>query len=230
MRFSRVGVLLAVSASAWLATGGSAAAATCDPITQRGNQLQQEFQAFTVQAYSDGVITDEEYAQSDLYTKAIAQVTADLASCIQTGVLPPGYVPVAPPPDTTPPVTNTFQVKIAQWRIGSHELRIWWDTAEPTTVKIRFVDLTKGVTASAASCHKLKKGHKRKKGQKSCQLQTDVGSLTAPPGTTSLKFNGKVGGHKLKPGSYRLIMTATDAAGNVSKPKTARLTILPAKR
>jgi hypothetical protein len=68
-------------------------------------------------------------------------------------------------------------------------------------VKIRFVHLTKGVTASAAACHKLKKGQKAR-GHKACQLETDVGSLTAPPGTTSLKFNGKVGGHKLKPGSY----------------------------
>jgi hypothetical protein len=68
-----------------------------------------------------------------VYSKAITQVTLDLTQCIQTGVVPPGYTSALPPLDTIPPVTNTFKVKIAQWRIGSHELGIWWDTAEPTT-------------------------------------------------------------------------------------------------
>ena len=69
----------------------------CDPISQRGNELQAGFQAFTLQAYSDGVITDEEYAKSDAYYKAIGQTTADLLLCVQTGVLPPGYAPVTSP-------------------------------------------------------------------------------------------------------------------------------------
>jgi hypothetical protein len=47
MRFLRVGVFLAGSASAWVATGGSApAAGPCDVIVQRSNQITQQL-AFT---------------------------------------------------------------------------------------------------------------------------------------------------------------------------------------
>lgn len=43
----------------------------------------------------------------------------------------------------------------------------------------------------------------------------------AKPGLNSFRFTGRLRGRKLRPGRYRLVMVATDAAGNRSKPKRA---------
>jgi hypothetical protein len=63
-------------------------------------------------------------------------------------------------------------------------------------------------------------GHKRKgkcvtgaahKHQKSCQLQMTAGTFThtGPTGDVSIHFTGRVGGRKLKPGQYVLVLTPT---------------------
>jgi hypothetical protein len=41
------------------------------------------------------------------------------------------------------------------------------------------------------------------------------------PGANRVRFSGRLGGHKLAPGSYRLIARAVDAAGNRSKAVSA---------
>lgn len=86
-------VLLATTTALAVAGAGtSTAAGPCDPISQRGAKLQKLFQAFTEQAYSDGVITQQELAISDIYYNAIGKGTADLLTCFQTGAPPPGYL------------------------------------------------------------------------------------------------------------------------------------------
>ena len=49
------------------------------------------------------------------------------------------------------------------------------------------------------------------------------GSFTraSTAGANSFRFTGRLRGKKLSPGRYRLVMVATDAAGNKSKPKRA---------
>lgn len=44
-------------------------------------------------------------------------------------------------------------------------------------------------------------------------------------GTNSFRFSGRLASRTLKPGSYRLIATARDRAGNVSRPARASFTI-----
>jgi hypothetical protein len=51
-------------------------------------------------------------------------------------------------------------------------------------------------------------------------------SVAAKAGTTTAKLSGVVGKHALKPGSYELVLVATDAAKRVSKPKALRFRIL----
>jgi hypothetical protein len=198
-----VSVALCVFAGAVQA---ASAEGVCDPIVQESDRVTQEQLAFTIKAYEDGQITPEEAAQAEAFGQRIAQITADLAQCLQTGVLPPGYAPQAP--IVKPPVANTFEVEIAKWHIGDHALRIFWDTSVPTTVQIKFAQIVKNQKAQTKP----------------------VGTLTAPPGVTSIDFNGKVGGHKLKPGKYQLTLTATDEAGNVSDPVTRKLRILPKRK
>jgi hypothetical protein len=46
------------------------------------------------------------------------------------------------------------------------------------------------------------------------------GSFLVPgnPGANKVRFRGRIGGRRLRPGRYRLVANATDLAGNVSKP------------
>jgi hypothetical protein len=45
-------------------------------------------------------------------------------------------------------------------------------------------------------------------------------------GTTHLRYRGRLNGHRLKPGRYRLVARARDAAGNVSTFRRAKFRIL----
>jgi 6-phosphogluconolactonase len=69
------------------------------------------------------------------------------------------------------------------------------------------------------------KNAKRKK----CPIFKLAGSRSqnAKPGPNSLKWNGKLKGKALSPGSYRAIVVATDQAGGRSAPQTVGFRILP---
>ena len=45
-------------------------------------------------------------------------------------------------------------------------------------------------------------------------------------GTNRFRFTARLRGRKLRPGRYRLVATATDAAGNMAKPKRARFRVV----
>jgi hypothetical protein len=49
-----------------------------------------------------------------------------------------------------------------------------------------------------------------------------MGAFTRPStaGQNSFTFTGRVNGRALKPGRYRMLLVATDAAGNASKPSS----------
>jgi hypothetical protein len=45
-----------------------------------------------------------------------------------------------------------------------------------------------------------------------------------------VKFSGRIGRRALKPGRYRVVISATDAAGNVSKRATLSFRVIPAAK
>ena len=56
-------------------------------------------------------------------------------------------------------------------------------------------------------------------------------SLPVQPGARRIKFAGRLSARRrLTPGRYQLILSATDAAGNVSTPDRARFRLLPRRR
>lgn len=68
---------------------------------------------------------------------------------------------------------------------------------------------------------------------KKCQRYVPVrGSFARarPAGGDSFHFSGRLGGHALRPGAYRLVATATDRGGLVSQPATRPFHILAPKR
>jgi hypothetical protein len=51
-------------------------------------------------------------------------------------------------------------------------------------------------------------------------------SRAGSAGLNSFRFTGRLRRRKLRPGRYRLVMVATDAAGNKSKPKRAKFRVV----
>jgi hypothetical protein len=51
-------------------------------------------------------------------------------------------------------------------------------------------------------------------------------SRVSKAGLNSFRFTGRLRGRKLRPGRYRLVMVATDAAKNKSKPTRAKFRIV----
>jgi hypothetical protein len=72
------------------------------------------------------------------------------------------------------------------------------------------------------------KNAKRKK----CPIFKRIGPLSqkAKAGANSLKWNGKLKGKPLPPGSYRATVVATDGAGGRSAPQTVGFRILPSPK
>jgi len=51
-------------------------------------------------------------------------------------------------------------------------------------------------------------------------------SRASTAGLNSFRFTGRLRGKKLRPGRYRLVMVATDAAKNKSKPRRAKFRVV----
>jgi PKD domain len=70
---------------------------------------------------------------------------------------------------------------------------------------------------------------KKNAGRKKCPIFKTVGSRSqqAKAGANQLKWNGRLKGKPLPPGSYRATVVATDSAGGRSAPQTIGFRILP---
>ncbi len=70
---------------------------------------------------------------------------------------------------------------------------------------------------------------KSNRGKPHCLRYVEAGALSykASAGAGRFPFAGRVAGHALKPGAYRLTLVATDAAGNSSAPAKLSFTIAP---
>ncbi len=69
---------------------------------------------------------------------------------------------------------------------------------------------------------------KKAKGKR-CNRYVSVGRLmrTSRAGINSIPFSGRLANKALRPGRYRALLTAKDAAGNASTPKALSLRVLP---
>jgi subtilisin-like proprotein convertase family protein len=65
----------------------------------------------------------------------------------------------------------------------------------------------------------------RRKGKRWTRVRTTL-TRQGSAGANTLRFSGRVGRRKLRPGAYRAQFTATDAAGNRSRTATVRFTIV----
>ena len=72
-----------------------------------------------------------------------------------------------------------------------------------------------------------RKATRKLRKRKACTRIVRVGTLTRRLTTTSakVKFSGRLGRKRLAAGTYTATATVTDAAGNVSAPKSRTLTV-----
>lgn len=152
--------------------------------------------------------------------------------------------PVLPPPDTTSPVFASASVKPSTFAVataGPAEVPVLskakkkkkhapkgttfhYALSEAARVVFAIERGQQGRKVKGKCVKKTKKNHKKKR----CSLFKGAGRFAqqSVAGANAKKFSGRIGTKKLKPGSYRATLTATDTAGNVSKPKSLKFKVV----
>jgi hypothetical protein len=113
------------------------------------------------------------------------------------------------PPDTTKPNITRLRLSRSVFRLGGRGTVIRWRQSEDGKVTIRFARRVRG---------------------KFRTLRRKM-TFQSTSGNHRLRFRGRFDlKHPLKPGRYRLTLTAKDAAGNVSTPDRVRFTLQPKRK
>jgi hypothetical protein len=147
--------------------------------------------------------------------------------------------------DFTAPALGAVRLARTTFRVGPHQTPVTpakHRAAKGTTIAFTLSEpasVTFAVERRLAGRLVKKRGSKgrvcrrqsRANGKRSnrrCTILRSVGSFSraAAAGTNGVAFSGRIGRRRLSPGSYRLTITAKDAAGNVSKPKSIRFRIV----
>ncbi|MDQ6807155.1 MAG: PKD domain-containing protein, partial [Actinomycetota bacterium] len=143
---------------------------------------------------------------------------------------PPGGHPIGP--GSAPPSVTGYAIANAVFRVGRAITPMTGQAAKAVATGTKFTyRLSEGAVTKIAL---LQLAPGRKKGRacvkltakvtagKTCIRAIPEGTLTrtSHAGANAVAFTGRLGGHALTPGRYRAVLTATDSAGNASKPKT----------
>ena len=152
-------------------------------------------------------------------------------ACPSQGPGTPANPVIAPPPggpDSTKPTLGGLSFSSTVFKAASSGpafsaqrpigTRVSFTLSEPSAVKFTVQRKTSGRRVSGKCRTRTRKNRTKPK----CTLWKNVtGSFTVPgkTGTNTFTFRGRLGGKKLRPGSYRLNGTATDPAKNKSLPK-----------
>jgi hypothetical protein len=120
------------------------------------------------------------------------------------------------PVDSTAPALTTVAMRPNRFRAARRGSAVSSARAVGTTVRF-------GLSEAASATFKVVRCENRR-----CTSRRTVGSIgrTAHAGLNRFAFTGRVRGRRLRPGSYRLIAQARDAAGNSSSVETLRFRVL----
>jgi hypothetical protein len=163
---------------------------------------------------------------------AFGQSSGATANEIVAGVvdLPAGSGPPPPPPKDTAPTVSGLKLSRTTFAIGSLLPKLSRKTKVGTTISFKVDQDSTTTFAFSAKKKGFKVGRRCKarapKGRKAkrCTRLVRVGGfrVATPAGSHKERFQGRISRRRtLRPGSYRLTLTATDPAGNQSKPKFA---------
>ena len=150
----------------------------------------------------------------------------DDAAPVQDFALPPPSADTTPPPppDKTRPKIVRASMKRKRFKVGSRSA-FTFTLSEVSTVEIALSRAVAGRRAKGRcrrATHKLRK-HRR------CTRHVAAGSLVRinmSAGAHSVRFSGRLRGHALKVGAYKVTIRATDPAGNRSRAQTTSFRIV----
>ena len=187
-------------------------------------------------------------AGSGAYSAAafVQQVAADattrrLVAAVVDLPQPPGggNGPPPPPPDTTDPDVTGLALSRTRFRLGSElpsvaavrtGTSIRFTISEAATVTLRFRRAAPGRRVGGRCRKPTRRNRSRRRCTRMLSVRGSV-SLAVQPGARRIKFAGRLSARRrLTPGRYQLILSAADAAGNVSTPDRARFRLLPRRR
>ncbi len=145
-------------------------------------------------------------------------------------------------PKPPKPKVSSFKQSHSTWREGSKKAKLaaargkhhhgrppvgttfTFKLNTPATVQLKFTTTTSGRKVK----HRCVKQTSSDRHDRPCKLTTTAGTLTfstGHSGTDKASFDGRLSGHKkLKPGVYKLVVTATNATGHGSS-KSLKFTI-----
>jgi hypothetical protein len=120
---------------------------------------------------------------------------------------PPDQTPITtpPPPDTTPPTVTAASRSKPRIRAGTRSVSFRFTLSEPAQVKLTIQRRLPGRSARYRTLGKL--------------------TRSGAKGANRIRFSGRIGKRSLRPGRYRALISATDAAGNRSTPKRTRFRV-----
>ena len=144
--------------------------------------------------------------------------------------------PCKAPPDTVAPkvlslgfVNGTFRAARKGGPISRNRppvgTRVRYRVSEAGTARFTVERRAKGRKKGKRCVAPTKKNRKAKRCTRYVKLKGSF-SRVSKAGLNSFRFTGRLRGKKLRPGRYRLVMVATDAAKNKSKPKRAKFRIV----
>lgn len=199
--------------------------------------------------YAGGSFTS---ADGDAQANRIASYSLTQNTPVATPTVTPGPTAVATPvatptpmaaPTPTPTPFDPKPPRITAMRLGHTKFRaatsgapfraaraavgtdVSFTLSEPASVRFTIDRSASGRKVKS----KCVKPSPRNRNRPRCKRWVAVkGSFTVAgrTGANRIELRGRIGGRTLKPGSYRLVARATDAAGNVSPPKRTAFTIV----
>jgi hypothetical protein len=167
---------------------------------------------------------------------AVTASASDAAGNVGTAT---GAVAVA---DVTPPTFSSVSESRKSFRVGSKPTAtsgakkrrrapvgttIRYSLSEPAMVSFTIDRQRAGRQVSKVNKRCVAPTRKNRT-HKACHryIKTGILTRTAGQGKNSLAFSGRIGKKALAVGTYRLTLTAKDAAGNASQPRTLTFTIV----
>jgi CSLREA domain-containing protein len=146
--------------------------------------------------------------------------------------------PVTPPPaaDTTRPVLSAVSLNRSRFRVARGPTPVGarrapagttvrYSLSEAATVRLRFQRARPGRRVRG----RCRKPTVRNRSRRPCLRYVAVGRAlerSGVAGANSIRFTGRIGRRALRPGRYRGILVATDAAGNRSSQRPFRFRIV----
>ena len=166
----------------------------------------------------------------------VAVQTRSVAVAARPGRGGTGAVPPNTPADLTAPVVSKLTTTNARFRVGATSTDPIRAAAKKSPAGTVFgVAVNERSTLVLSFTGKLagrKKGSRCIAGRtigKACTIAALPGALLRSArgaGAVSIPFSGRIGGARLEPGSYRLAVSAIDAAGNRSKTRTVSFKVV----